>query len=477
MTQWEQARARVLAYIRRYDMLQAGDRVVVGVSGGADSVCLLRMLCDLKEELSITLEVLHVNHGLRAEAGEEAHYVEQLCRDWGACFHLEEVDVMALSRELHCSTEEAGRRARYDAFDRLARETLSGRIAVAHNANDRAETQLFHLFRGTGVKGLAGIAPVRDQIIRPLLCLERREIEAILAERGIPYCQDRTNAEDAYTRNRIRHHILPYAEAEISTEAVAHMNRTAEQLAELEDYLAGQTAEAISICVRESERRGEYRIDRIPFRTMHPAIQSRILLSILTELSPERRDIGSTHIDALRELVLRGGNGELMLPFSIRAMGEYAEVRVWREALNTALPQAAWSLSTRVLERAGVSEALLSGVLSPSQDGLPEGKSEDIHTNRYTKWFDYDKIVQRPVLRTRQQGDYLTLSGGGGERIHKTLQNYFTDAKVPRTERDAVPVLADGSHILWVVGYRISEYFKITEQTTRILQVDVRKEL
>lgn len=144
------------------------------------------------------------------------------------------------------SEEEAGRRTRYEAFEKAAKEWGATKIAVAHNSNDRSETQLFHLFRGSGIRGLASILPVRDRIIRPLLCLERWEIEKFLQQRGIVYCKDATNEEDDYTRNRIRHHILPYAEQNIVKGCVAHMNQTAELLAETEDYLELQTKKQLA---------------------------------------------------------------------------------------------------------------------------------------------------------------------------------------------------------------------------------------
>ena len=220
-------------------MLQPGDRVVAGVSGGADSVCLLFLLLEWRREFPLDIAVVHVNHGIRPEAGEDARYVEKLCGEHKIPFFLTEADVRQRSILEKCSEEEAGRRTRYEAFDKAAEEWGATKIAVAHNSNDRSETQLFHLFRGSGIRGLASILPVRGRIIRPILCLERWEIEDFLTQQGIFYCKDATNDEDDYTRNRIRHHILPYAEQNIARGCVAHMNQTAELLAETE-VLHGQ---------------------------------------------------------------------------------------------------------------------------------------------------------------------------------------------------------------------------------------------
>lgn len=178
---------KVLSYCRKHKMFRNGDRVVLGVSGGADSVCLLFVLLKLRECLGIDLCVVHVNHGVREDAGEDAAYVEKLCNDRGIPFRLKEIRLEKLAKELEATMEEAGRMARYQAFEEACRVWSGSRIAVAHNSNDRAETMLFHLFRGTGLKGMTGILPVRGNIVRPLLCLERSEIEEYLKESGILY--------------------------------------------------------------------------------------------------------------------------------------------------------------------------------------------------------------------------------------------------------------------------------------------------
>ena len=197
-------------------MLQAGDRVVAGVSGGADSVCLLFLLLEWQKEVPTDIAVVHVDHGIRAEAGEDARYVEQLCEERRIPFFLTRAEVRNRARMEKISEEEAGRRTRYEAFEKAAKEWGATKIAVAHNSNDRSETQLFHLFRGSGIRGLASILPVRDRIIRPLLCLERWEIEKFLQQRGIVYCKDATNEEDVLHQEIVFGIIFcPYAEQNI----------------------------------------------------------------------------------------------------------------------------------------------------------------------------------------------------------------------------------------------------------------------
>ena len=248
---------KVKRYADKHRMIAPGDTVVAGVSGGADSVCLFLMLCELAEEIDFHLAVVHVNHKIRPEAAADAAYVEELCKSRNIPFILEEKDVKEYAREKHLSEEEAGREVRYQAFEEALGKYGScsgekegqGRIAVAHNANDRAETMLFHLFRGTGLTGAGGIRAVRGHIVRPLLCLRREEIEEYLGKKGVFFCIDRTNLEDTYTRNRIRNHILPFAEKEICAGAIDHMCRAGDLFLEADAYIRGQAEKACRSCI------------------------------------------------------------------------------------------------------------------------------------------------------------------------------------------------------------------------------------
>ena len=493
MNTWMGTREKVFAYIREHHMLQAGDRVVVGVSGGADSVCLLFLLLEWQKEVPTDIAVVHVDHGIRAEAGEDARYVEQLCAERGIPFFLTRAEVRDRARQEKISEEEAGRRTRYEAFDRAAKKWGATKIAVAHNSNDRSETQLFHLFRGSGIRGLASILPVRDRIIRPILCLERWEIEEFLEQRDIAYCRDATNDEDDYTRNRIRHHILPYAEQNIVKGCVAHMNQTAELLAETEDYLEQQTKEAAERCVRIMGGSGEKTVrtaDRRTvtvsfatdaFLTLHPVIRKRLLYDVVKQLSPGQKDITFRHIQELLTLFTGEGNRQICLPFGIRGRRQYEEVLLTVETAggNTPekKPEQEMEMQLPFGQKGTVeyeTEILEYCVCELASN--PE-KNQEVPINQYTKWFDYDKIKKCPVVRTRRTGDYLTIADGRGGMIHKSLKSYLVDQKIPQTERDRLPILADGDHVLWVVGYRISEYYKVTENTKRILKVQlIRKE-
>lgn len=466
------AEEKVFAYIREHRMLAPGEKVIAGVSGGADSVCLLFVLLEWAKRTPLELGVVHVNHGLRPDAGEDEAYVEALCRSHGLPFFPVHADMRGRAQEEKLSEEEAGRKIRYEAFAQAAERFGAGRIAVAHNGNDQAETMLFHLFRGTGPAGLCGIRPVRERIIRPILCLERQEIEEYLAEKGIAYCHDGTNDSDDYARNRIRHHILPAAEQDVSGGCVRHMMRTARLMAEEEDFLAGLTQDARAGCVRPEK--GAFRISAPDFLKQPAVLQKRLLHVLVKELTPSCQDISFSHLTALLTLFTREENRTICLPFGIRGCKRYGEVLLTVEnAAARKQPLLQYGISPADIPEKGL-VVPLPGLGELEFRLISRKKGEDIPQKRCTKWFDCDKMIKSLMLRTRSPGDYLTVKGPQG-LIHKSLQDYLVNEKIPRDKRDCLPVLAEDSHIVWVVGCRISEFYKVDGNTKRILQVQLRE--
>lgn len=459
MGKMHRAEEKVFSFIERYGMIQPEDKIILGVSGGADSVCLLFLLLEYRKKMPIELAAVHVNHGIRPDAGEDAAYVEKICKAQDIPFFLVEEDVRDLAAGEKCSEEDAGRRLRYRAFRETMRRVGGTKIAVAHNAEDRAETMLLHLFRGSGLRGLCGIEPVRGDIIRPVLCLERNEIVDYLRERGIDWRTDSTNEGDAYTRNRIRHHILPYAEREVSEGAVIHMCRTADMISETEDYLRQQTAAAKERCMQDGS------IKVAAFSELPVILQKRVILDLLEELSPTGKDISAVHVEDVRKLFAGAGNRSVSLPFGIRFRRRYGEVIP--EHPGQDMPGAVDGAAT------GAEAGLPSALPKLTYDILSRETCGKISEKKYTKWFDCDKIQEAPVLRFRQTGDYLTISDGNGRMIHKSLKDYMITEKIPREMRGKIPVLAEKNHILWLIGYRISEYYKVDGNTRRILQVKI----
>lgn len=459
-------------------MLASGDKLLVGVSGGADSVCLLFLMHKYCQQNGISLEVVHIHHGMRETANRDMEYVESVCQSLGIPCHIvmENVPVRAKAEKL--SSEEAGRKVRYENFERLAGKFGATKVALAHNSNDRAETMLLFLFRGTGLRGLCGIKPCRDIYIRPLLCLSRQEIEEYLQERGIAYCQDETNDEDMYTRNRIRHHILPYAQEQIAAGCVENMNRTGEQLALVEEYLELQL-EGYKRRVLETISTG-FVFSAEVFLQDHELMQRMLIYQCLVALSPGRKDITSKHVEQVLALFRAQSGKETRLPFGITGRREFEKVileRVSDETRNQqqSNPEQTRDCSEEVLEQLLTGQEIWFNGYRFRARSFPYEPSAEIPQNKYTKWFDCDKI-ESLVIRSRKPGDVLAIRDKNGSRIHKPIKEYLIGEKVPERERDSLPLVCQRQEIIWVVGHRIGESFKVTEQTKTVIELTAVKE-
>lgn len=451
----------VAAYLEKWKMILPGESVCVGFSGGADSTALLLCLWEYGKTHGNRVYALHVNHGIRGEeADRDQRFCEEFCAERGIGLRVCAADVPELARAEQIGEEEAGRKARYRAFEEELKSGRASRIALAHHQNDQAETVLFHLMRGSGLKGLRGMEPIRGNYIRPLLCVERGEIEGWLKERGIIWAEDRTNQELVYTRNRIRHQVIAPME-EILPGSVRRMAGAAERLLGIEDYLDAECERLAAECVRWGEDGCEIGLPY--FGKLHPAMQKLLALHILERLLGSRRDLAEAHAEALAGLVRSGRGSSVRLPGGLVAVLDYESIRIRRGYGNLKPPEPLACTSDGAYEFAG--ERFLFSLKDREKLG-------EIPRNRYTKWFDYDKIQSILMLRTRLPGDFLELKGG----IRKKLKKYLIDEKVPRDLRSGCILLADGSHIVWVVGLRISERYKVTEETRRVLVVQKTEE-
>ena len=449
-------------YMEKYHMIETGDTVVVGVSGGADSVCLLLLLHEYQSKKEFKIAVVHMNHMIRTNAKNDADYVKQICDNLQIPFFLYEKDIVGMAKDKGISTEEAGRDARYEAFNEvLASLGGKGKIAVAHNRNDCAETVLFNLFRGTGLTGLSGILPVRDNIIRPVLCLSREQIERYLKRHQFLWCIDSTNKENTYTRNKIRNIIIPYAEKEICKNSADHIARTAGELAEIREYFERQTKIAVNETV--TMKQDEVSIHVYDFLKLENLMQKQVLLYCMEKITLGRKDIGMKHILDIQTLFQKDGSKQIDLPYQLEAVKQYDNViiRNRKKRVDNSFYQEVNVPGKFFLPSGKVMEFTI----------FPSQKDENIPEKTYTKWFDYDKILHCLVLRNRKTGDFLTINELMSK---KKVKDYLIQEKVPRDERDDLLLLTDGSHILWVLGLRISEYYKVTNETKRILQVMIR---
>ncbi len=451
---------------------------MAGISGGADSVCLFFVLLELQKKIPFTFEVLHVHHGLRAEADEDAAFVQNLCRQHDIPCEVRYYKIRSEAFQRGVSEEEAGRMARYEAFESLMQEHHLNKLVTAHHMDDQAETVLFRLFRGSGLTGLCGIRPVQENRIRPLLCLTKDEIRETLREEKITWREDATNQEDLYARNKIRNHILPYAEKEICQGSARHTAEAAEKLLEAEDFIRRQVEVAKPYVTALDENDYE-RILYIPkLLEQDPYIQQQILLLTISEITSARKDITAVHIRDIRKLAEKTGNGQLSLPYGLEVRRSYDELIFTAPEEEEAEDLQGLEIISqkKIPQKLEIPVRVPGGVTVPGMGSvicsvIMASGGEQIPEKAYTKWLDYDKIDESLVLRSRRSGDYITIKGPDGFPVRKSIKEYMINEKIPASDRDEIFLLASGSHVVWIPGYRISEKAKVTDNTRQILQV------
>ncbi|MBS5511736.1 MAG: tRNA lysidine(34) synthetase TilS [Clostridium sp.] len=492
-------------------MTDRGDGVLAAVSGGADSVCLLLLLNGLAAELGIRVFAFHMNHGIRgAEADRDERFVMELCERLNISLTVAHEKVETYAEKYGLSGEEAGRILRYRHLEETAERYQCAKIAVAHHEDDDAETVLLNLFRGSGLAGLSGIRPVRGKIIRPLLCVSRKEIEEYLKEQGFSWCEDSTNRENDYTRNKIRNELLPWVKENINSRAAEHILAVSELAAQADVYFEMEAERILEeSCSKRreeakqptSQNAGEAdgkesgtgqdskvaenamkmytKISTNLFDSQPEILKTYIIRRMVLNAAGKAKDITERHIRAVMKLTGPGGGHSVNLPYGLQAVRGYETLKIVqgqerRIAVESSDPGQKWknegSFEKEIRLRTDLDETFRVGPASVRLHASSRKKEPEIPKNQYTKWFDYDKINVGLSIRYRQNGDYLTLSGGG----KKKLRRFMIDEKIPENERDRIPVLADGDHVLWVVGYRISDYYKITDETEHILEAEVK---
>ncbi|MBO4669947.1 MAG: tRNA lysidine(34) synthetase TilS [Lachnospiraceae bacterium] len=441
--------------------LLSGAGIVVGLSGGADSVCLLYVLKELSEKHGFPLYALHVHHGLRGEtADRDAAFCQELCKSLGVPLRTERVDVASLAVANAIGTEEAGRLVRYRLFEEEATRTGAGAVALAHHKDDNAETVLFRICRGTGIRGLAGIPAVSKPfdnkdvvLVRPLVAFSREEIVAELESRGAGWVTDETNADDVYTRNFLRNRVMPLLK-EVNPEVTEHILSLSEQAALMQELLTHDADEVYGKAYKEGTLLTE------PLAGVPEIVRREVLLRYVKTLSGTERDFTAAHVKALLKLADGPVSGELNLPTGLTLVKTYDGLKKKGDA-------AAWTAEIPLQNGTypiGDGQ-VLSVVIRDYVKGEPVGK------NKWIKWLDYDMIKDVPVLRGRRDGDAFTINREGGTKL---LSDYYIEERVPRELRDLKPVVASDSEILWIPGMRGTERYHVTDETKRVLVLSVK---
>lgn len=458
---------KIKAVIKDNELIKEGERVVVGVSGGADSVCLLLVLKEIMPLECIT--AVHINHGIRGdEAARDEDFVLQLCKRQGIRLEIRRLDVPLFARDNKISEEEAGRILRYRVFEEIRLLYKADKIAVAHNLNDVAETFLMNLSRGSGITGLTGIKLRSGVLIRPLIKTSRTEIEEIVTYLGESFITDSTNNSLIYTRNRIRKRVIPELE-EVNERAVSHINDACERLEKIEDYIIKEAANAYKSYVTK----GKDIFISNEILVLDEVIIEEVLHKALSEAAGRARDIGSVHISYLLELFNKQVGRTIDLPYQVRAYRDYKGIR-----LNGAAHKPETGENTHEMPELLLYAEAVDGISAVVSDEdnirltFEDGSVKNLSQNSCIRWFDYDKIAENVMVRFKEEGDFLVISPEGDK---KKLKKYFADSKIPSDKRGGIPLVASGNDVLWIIGYRTGEGARITKSTKKLLKMEIKR--
>lgn len=440
----------VLSVIKRYNMLENCDRIVVGLSGGADSVCLLSVLNSLKAEYGFSLVAAHINHGIRgAEAQRDEESCKRLCESLDVPLEILHADIPTLSKQQGIGEEECGRIVRYDFFRSLAGER--GKIATAHNLNDNAETLLLNLVRGAGSKGACGIPPVRDNIIRPLIETDRKSIEKYCEENELQYVTDSTNLECEYSRNKIRIKVLPTL-CEINQNAVGALSGFASRMREQEAFLESVVNEKYAQCVKNSE------LYEAEFSVLDIFLKKRIAGRFLSELS--HGEVESKHIDDFLRFV---GSGKALVTASATEIVS-RDGKIFKKPEQSEQFSVDFSLDDKKVN-------LPFCEISVEEYDIKD--LQNLNKDILDNLIDCDKISNTLILRSRKDGDKFTFSK---RRVTKTVKKLFNEDKIPPEVRNRMVILDSDGEVVWLSGYGTNKKFRIGADTKKAIKLNISQE-
>lgn len=439
--------------VKKYNMLQQNDTVVVGLSGGADSTALLHFLLSIKEEFNLTIIACHINHMLRGdEADGDENFVRKICSENSVELRVLRVDVHKEAQKRKIGTEECGRQIRYEFFEKTAAE-FNAKIATAHTASDNAETVIFNMTRGCGIKGLCGIPPVRDNIIRPLIEATRTEIEEYCRSNGYDFVTDSTNLERDYTRNKIRLDVIPVLK-NINPSLESTIARMSSQMRQNEQFITDCAEKALA----NAETPNGYKTE----------ILSRLddtLLSATLNLLVKKHNIipEAKHIELIREIVYN--SGAVNLKNNMTAVSKQGFLRI----ISSVKHQENEIISYTNQDFITINNKKIS-LLKMNIDEF--NKYKKINNLVFNNSMDYDTIPFNGVFRTRKSGDFFTLPK---RNVTKSLKKYFIELKVPQEKRDEIILFASDSDILWIEGIGVSKKYRVSENTKTVLVLEFQK--
>jgi len=441
-------REKIIKTIQEHHLIHPGDRVLLALSGGEDSSALLDVLAKLQSGLSFTLLACHVHHGIRgASADEDASFSEKLAKRYEVPFFLKKVEALIYQKEKGLSLEEAARDLRYQVLQQVAGEQNCQKIVLAHHQQDQVETVLFHWMRGSGLRGLSGMEYERNRLfIRPMLDCSKEEIHAYVQDNCLDFVCDETNLSEDYSRNAIRHCVLPKLE-EIRPHSMEKIATSAAYLREVDDYLR---AEALDFLKKEENPTAIKQLDFVSF----PQIKKEYIIRLFLEKNQvPLKDLGRIHLQQIVDLFSAevGKSWIHKSGFRVEKTYEGIQLREIQDCPQQFIPDDIGKLHIRQF---------------PYEEGLKIPEKE------YTKWVDCDKINGSVSLRTKRSGDVFSTSPG----THQKLKDFMINEKIPQAVRNQIPLVSDESEVIWVVGHRLNENYKIGKETKTVLEINYSEE-
>lgn len=458
--------AVVRSFMLRFRMVEPGSKVVVAVSGGADSVALLHLLHLLKDDLDLSMHVAHLNHMLRGEESEkDAVFVAGLAGRYDLPCTVEAIDVETYRREKKLSIELAAREVRYRFLDDTARNVGASKVALAHHGDDQAETILINFLRGSGISGLKGILPVREGFIRPLLCLRKAELERYCEETGLSFRRDSSNLQQVYTRNRIRLNLIPLLEKEYNPELVPALLRMGELCREENEYLEEKARLAFEGVQKETHD-GRVALDLAGLKVMPLVLRRRVLRLAWGAIAGPDKNMSFHHTAAVIGLIDRGEPGlQISLPDLVSAIRLPPDLVFFRERETKHIPEYIYPLQVPGSTFIPELSRLLQAVIVPRAN-LADPRlllPDEIY-------LDFDKLPSKLFVRRRLNGDVFQPFGLTSEM---KLKDFLIKQKIPLAVRDQLPLISTPEEIVWVAGVRAGERWKVDETTRRVLHLKV----
>lgn len=455
--------------IKKHNLIECGDHIILGVSGGHDSVCLFHALWTLREEFDLKLTIVNLDHQYRGEASRlDSEYVVELGRRFGVEVYAFSEDVESYSKLEGISFEEAGRKRRYGLFFEVLNKLGGNKVAVAHNRNDQVETVLMRIMRGTGIDGMRGIPYKRDDgVIRPLLDVDRKLIEEYCESHDLKPRTDHTNLDNVYTRNKIRLDLIPYIEKEFNNNFQSTLLRNIDTIQDDVEYLELETKEAVKQIFTKTDTRcaGDRWVgDRKKFVEKHISIQRRVLRMLVMDIAGGRWDLSYKQVQSLLEMIQKGTTGKSRILKDLKVATSYDEIIV---SLNDKkVVSRNWEYEINEQGFTVIQEAKIKIKIKYS-DVVPKNRKK--YTSGQQIIVDADKVKGSLTVRNKKDGDRFSPFGMKGT---KKIKDYFIDQKINRDLRSNMAILCDEQNIVWVVGYRMSNNYGITDKTRRVLIIE-----